>query len=215
MNKHLFSYVFIASALLLAGAGCTQQQAANTQTPNPQEVTTVQPQASTSTPLVGGDRDEHGCIGSAGYSWCETKAKCLRSWEEECPSSTLPIVDNSSTTNKTVILVSNEDTTKFCDGANMDSAGYAKTITIQKSILLQLADTSSATLAKAVAVQATSGQCQRALSQLDFKVTDGTVSIPPLDGWAGVSIALCSCKPQVEVNLLRLPGIKKVVWDNN
>ena len=34
--------------------------------------------------IVGGDRDEHGCIGSAGYSWCEIKQKCLRIWEEEC-----------------------------------------------------------------------------------------------------------------------------------
>lgn len=34
--------------------------------------------------IVGGDRDEHGCIGSAGYSWCETKQKCLRVWEEPC-----------------------------------------------------------------------------------------------------------------------------------
>ncbi|MFH1685066.1 MAG: hypothetical protein ABH983_02055 [Candidatus Micrarchaeota archaeon] len=37
-------------------------------------------------PLVGGDSDEHGCIGSAGYSWCEEKQKCLRSWEEPCSS---------------------------------------------------------------------------------------------------------------------------------
>ncbi len=35
-------------------------------------------------PIVGGDRDEHGCIGSAGYSWCEAKQKCLRVWEEQC-----------------------------------------------------------------------------------------------------------------------------------
>lgn len=34
--------------------------------------------------IVGDDADEHGCIGSAGYSWCETKNKCLRIWEEEC-----------------------------------------------------------------------------------------------------------------------------------
>lgn len=34
--------------------------------------------------IVGGDRDEHGCIGSAGYTWCEAKQKCFRSWEEEC-----------------------------------------------------------------------------------------------------------------------------------
>ncbi|MFH1054997.1 MAG: Kazal-type serine protease inhibitor family protein [Candidatus Altiarchaeota archaeon] len=35
-------------------------------------------------PPLGGDRDEHGCIGSAGYSWCEAKQKCLRKWEENC-----------------------------------------------------------------------------------------------------------------------------------
>lgn len=34
--------------------------------------------------IVGGDKDEHGCIGSAGYTWCEAKQKCLRAWEEKC-----------------------------------------------------------------------------------------------------------------------------------
>jgi hypothetical protein len=34
--------------------------------------------------IVGGDEDEHGCKGSAGYSWCQEKQKCLRSWEEPC-----------------------------------------------------------------------------------------------------------------------------------
>ncbi|MDD2646951.1 MAG: hypothetical protein PHV78_03450 [Patescibacteria group bacterium] len=34
--------------------------------------------------VVGGDRDAHGCIGSAGYSWCEVKQKCLRPFEEFC-----------------------------------------------------------------------------------------------------------------------------------
>lgn len=35
---------------------------------------------------LGGDRDEHGCVGSAGYAWCESAQKCQRSWEEACPS---------------------------------------------------------------------------------------------------------------------------------
>lgn len=34
--------------------------------------------------MPGSDRDAHGCIGSAGYTWCEAKAKCLRVWEEPC-----------------------------------------------------------------------------------------------------------------------------------
>lgn len=33
---------------------------------------------------IGGDKDEHGCIGSAGHTWCELKSKCLRAWEENC-----------------------------------------------------------------------------------------------------------------------------------
>ncbi|ABK09916.1 conserved hypothetical protein [Burkholderia cenocepacia HI2424] len=32
-------------------------------------------------PLVGGDRDAHGCIGSAGYAWCERTQQCERPWE--------------------------------------------------------------------------------------------------------------------------------------
>ena len=41
--------------------------------------------------LVGGDRDSHGCIPSAGYSWCEGLQKCIRSWEEKCFESPVPI----------------------------------------------------------------------------------------------------------------------------
>jgi predicted amidohydrolase YtcJ len=33
--------------------------------------------------LVGGDRDEHGCIPSAGYQWCEKLGECVRPWELE------------------------------------------------------------------------------------------------------------------------------------
>ncbi len=37
--------------------------------------------------LIGGQKDEHNCLIAAGYSWCESKQKCLRTWEENCPSS--------------------------------------------------------------------------------------------------------------------------------
>lgn len=33
--------------------------------------------------IVGGDRDEHGCIGSAGYSWNETTQACERPRERD------------------------------------------------------------------------------------------------------------------------------------
>lgn len=31
--------------------------------------------------LIGGQRDDHGCLGPAGYSWNETEKECVRSWE--------------------------------------------------------------------------------------------------------------------------------------
>jgi len=33
--------------------------------------------------LLGGERDENGCLGSAGYTWCEKQGNCVRSWELE------------------------------------------------------------------------------------------------------------------------------------
>ncbi|MFH1222193.1 MAG: metallophosphoesterase family protein [Candidatus Micrarchaeota archaeon] len=32
----------------------------------------------------GSDKDAHGCIPSAGYTWCNATQKCYRSWEENC-----------------------------------------------------------------------------------------------------------------------------------
>ena len=34
--------------------------------------------------IIGGDVDEGGCLIGAGYTWCEPKQKCLRTWEEPC-----------------------------------------------------------------------------------------------------------------------------------
>lgn len=38
-------------------------------------------QQTTSERMVGGDRDNYGCIGSAGYQWCRSENQCVRSWE--------------------------------------------------------------------------------------------------------------------------------------
>lgn len=38
----------------------------------------------------GSDRDEHGCITSAGYSWCASLDKCIRPFDTECLN-TLPV----------------------------------------------------------------------------------------------------------------------------
>jgi predicted small secreted protein len=35
----------------------------------------------TKTPMPGSDKDEHGCIASAGYRWSVVKNECIRIWE--------------------------------------------------------------------------------------------------------------------------------------
>lgn len=32
--------------------------------------------------IVGNDKDEHGCIASAGYTWSEVQKDCIRLWEK-------------------------------------------------------------------------------------------------------------------------------------
>lgn len=47
--------------------------------------------------LIGGQKDEHGCLGPAGYSWCEAKQKCLRVWEEKCEATSTAQTSDSQT----------------------------------------------------------------------------------------------------------------------
>lgn len=35
------------------------------------------------TPTLGGDKDAHGCIGSAGYTYSQIKKNCVRTFEEK------------------------------------------------------------------------------------------------------------------------------------
>jgi hypothetical protein len=70
MNKKIFFLVLAIPLLFLSACSLdTNRQVVN----NNEELD-----------IVGDDRDEHGCIASAGYTWCELKEECLRPWEEEC-----------------------------------------------------------------------------------------------------------------------------------
>ncbi len=40
------------------------------------------PQKQKSGAAVGGQRDKHGCLTSAGYTWSEVRKDCIRPWEE-------------------------------------------------------------------------------------------------------------------------------------
>lgn len=83
MKKQSLLLIIIGLLLFLTGvavASLLQRQ------PGAVPETAIQPTTAPtdSEPMVGDDRDEHGCIPSAGYTWCEAKQKCLRAWEEDC-----------------------------------------------------------------------------------------------------------------------------------
>ncbi|MDD4271196.1 MAG: hypothetical protein PHF50_00065 [Patescibacteria group bacterium] len=79
--KRLLILTVILPLLLILGCTQTTRQANETA-----PIIPVQPAENSAQPLVGNDRDEHGCIGSAGYSWCAAKQKCIRVFEEDCLS---------------------------------------------------------------------------------------------------------------------------------
>jgi len=56
--RKLTATICLTLAVLLVSAGCSQKS-------------------------VGGDRDEYGCIGSAGYVWSTEKQQCIRPWEHK------------------------------------------------------------------------------------------------------------------------------------
>ncbi|WP_297329718.1 hypothetical protein [uncultured Bacteroides sp.] len=56
--------------------------------------------------LVGDDKDEHGCIASAGYTWSEVRKDCIRLWEEGVRMSA---VDDAG---KSLFLVFSPDSTQ-------------------------------------------------------------------------------------------------------
>lgn len=79
---------------------------------------------------LGADRDEHGCIGSAGYQWCQVKQKCLRTWEEPCETvEVTPSADESgiliSTIKQALVSKHGESASKLNITVSKISGDYA------------------------------------------------------------------------------------------
>lgn len=82
MKKYISALILVIAGAALGGCTISINVGNN---PPSSPTPAIEPTAVISKePIVGGDKDEHGCIGSAGYSWCEVKQKCLRIWEESC-----------------------------------------------------------------------------------------------------------------------------------
>ena len=57
--------LILSAAMISTLAGCTAET----------------PAESNAAGMPGSDKDEYGCIASAGYAWCERTKQCERPWE--------------------------------------------------------------------------------------------------------------------------------------
>ena len=79
---------------------------------------------------IGGERDEHGCLGAAGYSWNETELSCVREWLDEkgryqvtnfytCESAGYPVMESyprqCRAPNGDVFVEEISDGSKYCE----------------------------------------------------------------------------------------------------
>lgn len=63
--------------------------------------------------IVGGDADQHGCLASAGYMWCGQKQKCLRVFEEFCPSQAVDLVKSIKDSTGIELVLAGDKTFKW------------------------------------------------------------------------------------------------------
>lgn len=64
---------------------------------------TTNVQAQPTPQRLGADRDAHGCIGSAGYTWSELRGKCLRIFEDGLAFSAY--ADNPHTSSRAYVVL--------------------------------------------------------------------------------------------------------------
>ena len=94
MNMKVVSMCLICAGALLTGCGNGGKKEAETSERKEKEA------------VVGGDKDEHGCIASAGYTWSEVQKDCIRLWEKGVR---MNAVDDAG---KTLFLVFSPDSTQ-------------------------------------------------------------------------------------------------------
>ena len=80
--------------------------------------------------MVGGDRDKHGCIGSAGYQWCEVQQDCIRIFEKGIRLKAIDGDQNafivfSPDSSKVELFFSSGDKNEILDRRTLPAGGYA------------------------------------------------------------------------------------------
>ena len=88
--------------------------------------------AAEKTAVVGNDKDEHGCITSAGYTWCEVQRDCIRLWEKGIRMTsvadaqrTLFLVFSPDSTQVELFFSEESVPNEILDRRGLPSGGYA------------------------------------------------------------------------------------------
>jgi hypothetical protein len=81
---------------------------------------------------LGGDKDDHGCLGSAGYQWCASLMRCTREWETPCPDDDYSDSDYAEENDETYNDYSDENEESYDEdsellGAYQDDEDYSTT----------------------------------------------------------------------------------------
>lgn len=81
--------------------------------------------------MIGGDKDEHGCIASAGYTWSEVQKDCIRLWEKgvrltsvKDERNTLYIVFSPDSSRVELFFSEEDIPNEILDRRSLPSGGY-------------------------------------------------------------------------------------------
>lgn len=88
-------------------------------------------------PIVGGDRDAHGCIGSAGYQWNEDIGACIRVWElsDTERSAAQTAMQHLGRQYGAAIIEVKQGTCANCFTVTVQSATSRSVVTIENSVV--------------------------------------------------------------------------------
>ena len=73
--------IILLLAIFLAFTTCNNKSTVKQEIVKEDSPKTAMNKDTSTTPMPGSDRDEHGCIGSAGYTWSELRKECIRIFE--------------------------------------------------------------------------------------------------------------------------------------
>lgn len=96
-------------------------------------------------PVIWGDRDAHGCIGSAGYIWSITDNQCIRPWEKPKMTTRQVLQDATwkivslngkaiQSKNGTINFYKNTFSAKICNNINGQYGTFAGALIFRKVI---------------------------------------------------------------------------------